>query len=118
MSVLQDLDALSLPTPIQEIENKSWAERGVRVYIKRDDLIHPLICGNKWKNLDIEDAQEPGKMQEHWHFADQTVTFLECFTLILDCIKAMLVNLTLVGVGGMAQLSFVQRQCARELSCH
>lgn len=62
MSVLQDLDALSLPTPIQEIENISWAERGVRVYIKRDDLIHPLICGNKWRKLkySLADAKEDG----------------------------------------------------------
>lgn len=28
-----------------------FAEHGVEVFIKRDDLIHPLISGNKWRKL-------------------------------------------------------------------
>lgn len=39
---------LNIPSPVQflgEISN------GVRLYIKREDLIHPLFGGNKWRKL-------------------------------------------------------------------
>ncbi len=39
------------PTPLQEIHDPSLAERGIRLLIKRDDLIHPHISGNKWRKL-------------------------------------------------------------------
>jgi 1-aminocyclopropane-1-carboxylate deaminase len=34
-----------------------------RLFIKRDDLIHPIVCGNKWRKLKylIRAAQEQGK---------------------------------------------------------
>jgi 1-aminocyclopropane-1-carboxylate deaminase/D-cysteine desulfhydrase-like pyridoxal-dependent ACC family enzyme len=38
------------PTPIQEIHSKSLAAAGVRLLVKREDLNHPYISGNKlWK---------------------------------------------------------------------
>ncbi len=39
---------LNLPSPLEKIHlnNKVGA-----IYIKRDDLIHPLISGNKWRKL-------------------------------------------------------------------
>jgi 1-aminocyclopropane-1-carboxylate deaminase len=43
-----DLDIFS---PVQQINNKLFAERDLLVYIKRDDLIHPIISGNKWRKL-------------------------------------------------------------------
>lgn len=42
---------LNLPSPVQEIEHPLFDEKNVRVYIKRDDLIHPMISGNKWRKL-------------------------------------------------------------------
>ena len=42
---------LHLPTPLERIQ-PSWAKtKGVSVFIKRDDLIHPHICGNKWRKI-------------------------------------------------------------------
>jgi 1-aminocyclopropane-1-carboxylate deaminase len=38
-----------LPSPLVEITDKRFA--GVRVLLKRDDLIHPKIPGNKWRKL-------------------------------------------------------------------
>jgi 1-aminocyclopropane-1-carboxylate deaminase len=38
---------LRLPSPLEEIP----AGRGVRLLLKRDDLIHPDIAGNKWRKL-------------------------------------------------------------------
>ncbi|WP_432144656.1 1-aminocyclopropane-1-carboxylate deaminase/D-cysteine desulfhydrase [Streptomyces sp. bgisy084] len=40
-----------LPSPVQEIEDAPFARRGVRLLLKRDDLIHPELPGNKWRKL-------------------------------------------------------------------
>ncbi|MES2379180.1 MAG: pyridoxal-phosphate dependent enzyme [Bacteroidota bacterium] len=42
---------LEIFSPVQQINNKLFAERDLLVYIKRDDLIHPIISGNKWRKL-------------------------------------------------------------------
>ena len=42
---------LSLPSPLQEVHYAPWKEAGVSVFFKRDDLIHPLVSGNKWRKL-------------------------------------------------------------------
>jgi 1-aminocyclopropane-1-carboxylate deaminase len=42
---------LQLPSPIQELNLSLFKEANVRVYVKRDDLIHPIISGNKWRKL-------------------------------------------------------------------
>lgn len=41
----------SLPSPVEEIHDDRLTARGVRLYLKRDDLIHPEIPGNKWRKL-------------------------------------------------------------------
>jgi 1-aminocyclopropane-1-carboxylate deaminase len=48
-----DLTALHprLPSPLQEIEDERFTRRGVRLALKRDDLIHPDLVGNKWRKL-------------------------------------------------------------------
>lgn len=43
-----DLDIYS---PVHQIKDKLFDERGLSVFIKRDDLIHPIITGNKWRKL-------------------------------------------------------------------
>ncbi|MEH1130504.1 1-aminocyclopropane-1-carboxylate deaminase/D-cysteine desulfhydrase [Micromonospora sp. CPCC 206061] len=40
-----------LPTPVTELVDDRLAASGVRLYLKRDDLIHPDIPGNKWRKL-------------------------------------------------------------------
>jgi len=42
---------LEIYSPVQQIKNKLFDEQGLSVFIKRDDLIHPLISGNKWRKL-------------------------------------------------------------------
>jgi 1-aminocyclopropane-1-carboxylate deaminase len=42
---------LQLPSPIQEIFEDEWKEKNIHVFVKRDDLIHPIISGNKWRKL-------------------------------------------------------------------
>jgi 1-aminocyclopropane-1-carboxylate deaminase len=40
-----------LPSPLEEIEDERLARRGIRLLLKRDDLIHPELTGNKWRKL-------------------------------------------------------------------
>ncbi|WP_425587605.1 1-aminocyclopropane-1-carboxylate deaminase/D-cysteine desulfhydrase [Streptomyces plumbiresistens] len=40
-----------LPSPLQEVTDDRFARRGVRLLLKRDDLIHPELVGNKWRKL-------------------------------------------------------------------
>jgi 1-aminocyclopropane-1-carboxylate deaminase len=42
---------LVLPSPLVELHDESLVSRGVRVFLKRDDLIHPDLPGNKWRKL-------------------------------------------------------------------
>ncbi|WAT96756.1 1-aminocyclopropane-1-carboxylate deaminase/D-cysteine desulfhydrase [Streptomyces nigrescens] len=40
-----------LPSPVQQVEDAAFTRRGVRLLLKRDDLIHPELPGNKWRKL-------------------------------------------------------------------
>jgi 1-aminocyclopropane-1-carboxylate deaminase len=55
-----DLDFFS---PVHQIKNKLFDEQGLTVFIKRDDLIHPVISGNKWRKLKylLKQAQAENK---------------------------------------------------------
>ncbi len=46
-------------TPIQELHDPLFAQAGVRVFIKREDLNHPFVSGNKWWKLkyNLEEAK-------------------------------------------------------------
>ncbi|MFE5187078.1 1-aminocyclopropane-1-carboxylate deaminase/D-cysteine desulfhydrase [Streptomyces sp. NPDC056628] len=48
-----DLAALRprLPSPLRESADGRLERRGVRLLLKRDDLIHPELVGNKWRKL-------------------------------------------------------------------
>jgi 1-aminocyclopropane-1-carboxylate deaminase len=41
-----------LPSPLQTVEDGRFARRGLRLLLKRDDLIHPDLIGNKWRKLE------------------------------------------------------------------
>lgn len=53
---------LRLPSPVQELHDDVLTEHGVRLLLKRDDLIHPELPGNKWRKLqrNLEVAAEHG----------------------------------------------------------
>ncbi|MBQ6641030.1 MAG: hypothetical protein IJH84_08350, partial [Saccharopolyspora sp.] len=42
---------LKLPSPLIEIDDPVLRDRGVALLLKRDDLIHPEVPGNKWRKL-------------------------------------------------------------------
>ncbi len=44
-------DIFNLPSPLQKIETELTRQYKINLFIKRDDLIHPQISGNKWRKL-------------------------------------------------------------------
>ncbi|MFE9647824.1 1-aminocyclopropane-1-carboxylate deaminase/D-cysteine desulfhydrase [Streptomyces sp. NPDC006365] len=40
-----------LPSPLRDVVDERFARHGVRLLLKRDDLIHPDLVGNKWRKL-------------------------------------------------------------------
>jgi len=48
---------------IQEITEPWMLDKGLRLFIKREDLIHPSVSGNKWRKLkyNLEEAKKQGK---------------------------------------------------------
>lgn len=54
-----------LPSPIQIIKNQHIRDKDIQLYIKRDDLIHPKVSGNKYRKLkyNISKTRAEGKNQ-------------------------------------------------------
>jgi 1-aminocyclopropane-1-carboxylate deaminase/D-cysteine desulfhydrase-like pyridoxal-dependent ACC family enzyme len=54
--------AVRLPSPSAELQDDRLDQLGVRLYLKRDDLIHPDVPGNKWRKLkyNLAAAREQG----------------------------------------------------------
>ncbi len=52
----------ALPSPLTEVQHSCLKGKNIRLFIKRDDLIHPDISGNKWRKLqlNIEQAIQRG----------------------------------------------------------
>jgi 1-aminocyclopropane-1-carboxylate deaminase len=51
---------LRLPSPVVELHSPLFTSKGIEVFVKREDLIHPQISGNKWRKLQgwLSKAQE------------------------------------------------------------
>lgn len=54
---------LNHESPIQQLVLPVFAKHGIEVSIKRDDLIHPFISGNKWRKLKyvLQEARDLNK---------------------------------------------------------
>lgn len=46
-----DQSDLTIPSPIQEVKLELLDRQNVKLLVKREDLIHPTISGNKWRKL-------------------------------------------------------------------
>ena len=42
---------LIIPSPIQEVNHSLLRKKDIKLFVKREDLIHPEISGNKWRKL-------------------------------------------------------------------
>ncbi|MGW1178617.1 1-aminocyclopropane-1-carboxylate deaminase/D-cysteine desulfhydrase [Kitasatospora sp. NPDC002543] len=45
------LEPALLPTPLVDCADEVFARAGVELRLKRDDLLHPTVPGNKWRKL-------------------------------------------------------------------
>ena len=36
---------------LQQVDHPLLVEHSIQLYIKREDLLHPIISGNKWRKL-------------------------------------------------------------------
>ncbi|MFF2651293.1 1-aminocyclopropane-1-carboxylate deaminase/D-cysteine desulfhydrase [Streptomyces sp. NPDC058045] len=50
-----------LPSPLQPVRDERFERYGVRLLLKRDDLIHPDLVGNKWRKLAPNLARAEGR---------------------------------------------------------
>lgn len=52
-----------IPSPLQRVNHSALEENDIELYIKRDDLIHAEVSGNKWRKLrlNFEQARFKGK---------------------------------------------------------
>jgi len=56
------LQELISPSPLQSINHPLFTNKGINVSVKRDDLLHTYISGNKWRKLkfNLIDARKRG----------------------------------------------------------
>ena len=56
------LEELNIPSPLELLRHPVLERAGVRLWMKRDDLIHPVLSGNKWRKMQplLEDALRLG----------------------------------------------------------
>ncbi|GHH63970.1 1-aminocyclopropane-1-carboxylate deaminase [Kitasatospora indigofera] len=52
----------ALPTPLHQLSDPVLERAGLELRLKRDDLLHPAVPGNKWRKLvpNLEPARERG----------------------------------------------------------
>lgn len=48
---LQELAQLFAASPLLRLQDERLQRRKVELWVKRDDLLHPVISGNKWRKL-------------------------------------------------------------------
>jgi 1-aminocyclopropane-1-carboxylate deaminase len=53
-------DFVRLPSPLVDLRDERLVPHGVHLQLKRDDLIHPEIPGNKWRKYNLQAAQDQG----------------------------------------------------------
>lgn len=53
---------INIPSPLQQLRDEEFSNAGIEIFVKRDDLIHPEISGNKWRKLkyNLQFALEAG----------------------------------------------------------
>ena len=60
---LREIEKSFSPSPLSPINDPLLHAHGIELWLKRDDLLHPIISGNKWRKLkySLNDALNLGK---------------------------------------------------------
>ncbi len=64
LSSLETRLNIQSPSPLQPFAPEWPGAEQLQLFIKRDDLLHPVISGNKWRKLGKQLSQRPG-LPEH-----------------------------------------------------
>ncbi len=56
---------LDFNSPEEEVHHPLFLEKNIHVYLKRDDLIHPFISGNKWRKLKYVLLKAQARQRNH-----------------------------------------------------
>lgn len=121
------IQQLKLPSPITQIHSPLLDKQQVELFIKRDELIHPIIQGNKWRKLKynlIRALQEKhhtilsfgGAYSNHLHALAAAASLCKIKTIgIIRGEKPSPLNPTLQDMYDSAmQLEFITRRQYRE----
>ncbi len=65
LEALTQLEQNLNAAPVQRLHHASIDSSGVEVFIKREDLLHPIISGNKWRKLKYILQHALGSGAEH-----------------------------------------------------
>ncbi|MEU4113931.1 pyridoxal-phosphate dependent enzyme [Kitasatospora sp. NPDC028055] len=87
------LEPALLPTPLVDCTDGVFARAGVELRLKRDDLLHPTVPGNKWRKL----APNLAAAVEHGH--TRLLTFGGAYSTHLRAVAAAADALGLESVG-------------------
>lgn len=54
---------ININSPVEQLHFELFEQKKIQVFLKRDDLIHPFISGNKWRKLKytLQDAVKKNK---------------------------------------------------------
>lgn len=70
------------PSALQRLEIEPFAKTGIALYVKRDDLLHPHVSGNKWRKLKYN------LLEAHRQGVTRLVTFGGAFSNHLAAVAA------------------------------
>ncbi|KJS62473.1 1-aminocyclopropane-1-carboxylate deaminase/D-cysteine desulfhydrase [Streptomyces rubellomurinus] len=87
------LEPVLLPTPLVDCTDEVFARAGVELRLKRDDLLHPAVPGNKWRKL----APNLAAAVEQGH--TRLLTFGGAYSTHLRAVAAAAAALGLESVG-------------------
>jgi len=59
------MNEFQIYSPEEQLHDPLFAEKGIKVFLKRDDMIHPFISGNKWRKLKLNIQEAKSKDQDH-----------------------------------------------------
>jgi 1-aminocyclopropane-1-carboxylate deaminase len=65
VEILKEIITLDIYSPVQELNDPLFKKKGIQVFVKRDDLIHPFISGNKWRKLKYTLIQAKALKKDH-----------------------------------------------------
>jgi 1-aminocyclopropane-1-carboxylate deaminase len=83
---------LNIPSPLQQVKTSFSTEFEIDLWLKRDDLIHPEVSGNKWRKLKLNiERFKHGKYEKILTFGGAfsnhiTATAAICKALNIPCI--------------------------------